>query len=49
MPESAVLGWDVAFTDNGPIIIEVNGAGTEHTSVRRQETERQTYYGVYIK
>ena len=26
MPESAVLGWDVAFTDNGPIIIEVNGA-----------------------
>ena len=26
MPESAVLGWDIAFTDNGPIIIEVNGA-----------------------
>ena len=26
MPESAVLGWDIAFTEKGPIIIEVNGA-----------------------
>ena len=25
-PESAVLGWDIAFTPDGPIIIETNGA-----------------------
>lgn len=34
MPEVCYIGWDVAITDNGPVIIEGNGAPASYSGIQ---------------